>query len=669
MKCSFDDYIQDLLKFNWYASEVDGDEFKPEDMLLSYRPVSDTWDDHTSGRMVATFDRNSGEGILTILSVDYQQDVKNYWCEIVTLDSQSIDNGVANVSVCPTVSMTSRIQDGDRTPVNDGDSIAVGFGVKYTYECNAMGSRPESEFEWTVGDKPQSDNVTHSTEVNADPLLSNFKSEFQFAAKNDTILCCDTSVQLCDTPDLTICVQLKNKGISLYDEMLDIGDLEESAQAQESPLSNVTARQQCSFSLHARHDDDEMLQVVDRNTTITGERIPKAVGLAATMAYSTKGGSTPIAEKQESNKWKKSAYIDERGGQLSIDGSCAKLKIPPGALPKGQGKLITIGLDWMQEPPLQDNQWVIGPSMQCEPDGLQFDKPVTISLEHSAANITTCDVIIISKPNAHGPRNTWQVLYDEKHMQQSPVTIKLKDNVIKLRVKHFTWYTALMDYITGRQTPTYFRMVMLPFLAPKTLSKATRKVVLRIYSARQDAEKKVVDSEAEFSSVKGAPPKPFLLDLSTGHDLIYHVELDTYLSNKWNQANNDEVVLTKEFQEMPHCMSEFVFVKNEKIEKKVDSIHGFIRGNQGDDPKPCVRNTNFSYEMHGNTSIDELSDLDEDAEPDLDANKEMTPSPSKSDSDFLPFSEKTKSLVEARTGNMHTRFFEQVHIFNALHGN
>ncbi|XP_072051074.1 uncharacterized protein [Amphiura filiformis] len=109
---------------------------------------------------------------------------------------------------------------------------------------------------------------------------------------------------------------------------------------------------------------------------------------------------------------KTSTYIDERGGQISIDDSCARLKIPAGALPKGQGKLITIGLDWMQEPPLEDNQWVIGPSMQCEPDGLQFEKPVTLSLEHSAINITTSDVIILSKSN--GPRNTWQVLYDEK---------------------------------------------------------------------------------------------------------------------------------------------------------------------------------------------------------------------------------------------------------------
>ncbi|XP_072051078.1 uncharacterized protein [Amphiura filiformis] len=353
------------------------------------------------------------------------------------------------------------------------------------------------------------------------------------------------------------------------------------------------------------------------------------------------GVSAPISKQQKSNKWTKSTYIDERGGQLSIDGSCARLKIPPGALPKGQGKLITVSLDWVQDPPLQDNQWVIGPSIQCEPDGLQFNKPVTISLEHSAVNITTGDVIIISKSNTHGPRNTWQVLYDEKHMKQSSVAIKLKDNVIKLRVKHFSWYKPLMELFRGRRKPAYL-MVMLPFLAPKTLSKATRKVVLRIYSSRQDAEKKVDDYEAECNSVKAAPPVQFLLDPSEG-DLVYSVKLDTYSSSKWTQENNNERVLTKKYRKMQYNKSEFVFEKKTQVE--VGSIHGCLRGIQGDEP--CVTNTNFSYDMYGNASQDEHSDVSVESDPD--GNKEMAQSSSKSDSDFLPVSEKAKSHVKART--------------------
>ncbi|XP_072019683.1 uncharacterized protein [Amphiura filiformis] len=71
-------------------------------------------------------------------------------------------------------------------------------------------------------------------------------------------------------------------------------------------------------------------------------------------------------------------------------------------------------------------------------------------------------------------------------------------------------------------------------------------------------------------------------------------------------------------------------------------------GNQGDDPYPCVSNMNFSYDMYGNTSQEEHSDEADEAVPNVD--EEITPSPSKSDSDFSPSSIKTTSLVEARTG-------------------
>ncbi|XP_072051075.1 uncharacterized protein [Amphiura filiformis] len=201
-----------------------------------------------------------------------------------------------------------------------------------------------------------------------------------------------------------------------------------------------------------------------------------------------------------------------------------------------------------------------------------------------------------------------------------------------------------MELFRGQRKPEY-RMVMLPFLAPKSLSKATRKVVLRIYSAKQDAEQEVIRSEAGFNSVMAAPKVPFLLDPTEG-DLIYHVKLDMYSSSKWNQQKADEVVPAKKFKKMQYYTFGFGFEKN----VEVDSIDGCLTGSQGDDPA-CVPNTHFSYNMYGNTSQDENSDEASAANPDV--NEDMPSRSSMSDSDILPsFDERTKLLVKARTVNV-----------------
>ncbi len=86
----------------------------------------------------------------------------------------------------------------------------------------------------------------------------------------------------------------------------------------------------------------------------------------------------------------KSVDIGKDGGQIEIPGTGVCIKIPSGAIPDEEPVEITASVHWDKEyhHVIQDNEFVIGPAIQCKPDGLKFKKPVQITFPHSAQQIT-----------------------------------------------------------------------------------------------------------------------------------------------------------------------------------------------------------------------------------------------------------------------------------------
>ena len=84
-----------------------------------------------------------------------------------------------------------------------------------------------------------------------------------------------------------------------------------------------------------------------------------------------------------------SAVIGYDGGKIKVLNTAAAIRIPRGAIPEGELAEITITVYWDRTyyPPLQENDFVIGPTIHCEPDGFKFKKPVTITIPHSAVQI------------------------------------------------------------------------------------------------------------------------------------------------------------------------------------------------------------------------------------------------------------------------------------------
>ena len=96
---------------------------------------------------------------------------------------------------------------------------------------------------------------------------------------------------------------------------------------------------------------------------------------------------------------KHSTTLDHKSTTVVIPETCVKLDVPKGAIPEGKTVDITLSVHWGSDehPPLENNQFVIGPTICCEPDGTTFCKPVMLSLPHSARNITSRNLTVWNK--------------------------------------------------------------------------------------------------------------------------------------------------------------------------------------------------------------------------------------------------------------------------------
>ena len=94
---------------------------------------------------------------------------------------------------------------------------------------------------------------------------------------------------------------------------------------------------------------------------------------------------------------KKSASVDHNGGEIIVEKSVS-LKIPPGAIPEGRKEKLTVSVLWNGEhPPMNDDQFIIAPRVLLEPEGMQFEKPVTLTVPHCASNLSTKCVQVMQK--------------------------------------------------------------------------------------------------------------------------------------------------------------------------------------------------------------------------------------------------------------------------------
>ena len=87
-----------------------------------------------------------------------------------------------------------------------------------------------------------------------------------------------------------------------------------------------------------------------------------------------------------------SCKLDSRGGNLSLPEIGAELEIPEDALPDETSSVdvsITLQQDSDDQQEFDDNQMMITPTVICEPAGMTFKNPVTLTLPHSEEDYQT----------------------------------------------------------------------------------------------------------------------------------------------------------------------------------------------------------------------------------------------------------------------------------------
>ena len=74
--------------------------------------------------------------------------------------------------------------------------------------------------------------------------------------------------------------------------------------------------------------------------------------------------------------------LDSRGGTLSLQEIGVTLEVPEGSLERETPADVSMTLH-QGCPPLDDDHLMLTPIIKCGPPGVEFNRPVTLSLPHS----------------------------------------------------------------------------------------------------------------------------------------------------------------------------------------------------------------------------------------------------------------------------------------------
>ena len=105
-------------------------------------------------------------------------------------------------------------------------------------------------------------------------------------------------------------------------------------------------------------------------------------------------------------------------------------------------------------------------------------------------NFTTCQINHSNRSLHITELNTWQLLFDgssDPHQLQSSVEVRCKEDKIKIRVRHFSWFSVLLSYFFSTE-PQYIQMEMLPYMHPPSVKDADI-ICVKVYAVREDQAK------------------------------------------------------------------------------------------------------------------------------------------------------------------------------------
>lgn len=106
----------------------------------------------------------------------------------------------------------------------------------------------------------------------------------------------------------------------------------------------------------------------------------------------------------EKNLTHATCELDFKGGSLSLPTIGVYLKVPEGALPEDIPTInmsLALHQDQEDHPQIDRNHLMITPIICCGPEGVEFNRPVTLILPHSVNNFKDIDFEATDKEDIH----------------------------------------------------------------------------------------------------------------------------------------------------------------------------------------------------------------------------------------------------------------------------
>ncbi|XP_013410758.1 UNC5C-like protein [Lingula anatina] len=194
--------------------------------------------------------------------------------------------------------------------------------------------------------------------------------------------------------------------------------------------------------------------------------------------------------------------IGRQGGEITLHE--VKLTIPPNALE--ETKDISVGIIWNKThmPKLTKKQALLSPVVVCEPHGIRFTKPVTLSIPHCAIDVRSAwNIQPMMSPTSVFQGVQWAPMtiadYDSRLILSRSVSIELR---------HFTLYTVIGESAENVMAAKSVRLVA--FAPPLEVDMMFK---IRVYCINNYKEemKMVRDVEGQLGGKRLDAPMPMFI--------------------------------------------------------------------------------------------------------------------------------------------------------------
>lgn len=137
----------------------------------------------------------------------------------------------------------------------------------------------------------------------------------------------------------------------------------------------------------------------------------------------------PFRMKKERIDLNTAMSIDAEGGTLVIRNTGISLYIPPNALEEEADINITVVNDTEIQMPQKRNLPIVTPLVKCEPSGIKFRKPVTLTLPHCGLVTDGKDQTMISFCGTESGRH--RSCWDPKYLATTSLKLWMRKFVAR----------------------------------------------------------------------------------------------------------------------------------------------------------------------------------------------------------------------------------------------